>query len=892
MSRRPEGGLPGLARLFIRVISFVVPPGRRAEWREEWEAELWHARRPESSGRRVGPVRLLRGLIPHALWERRNRRDAGSGRLAEFITDIRLGLRMMRRSPGFAVVAVLTIALGIGGNTAVFSVVNGVLLRPLPYAEPDRVVHIGWNWNGGGNFVDALSAYKFEYLRERARAFDGMATWRTFEADLGERGAGGRVAGMYVSDGFFRVIGRSPLVGRGFAADEQAVGGRDVAIVSEAFWRTRLGGEANVIGRDVELSGRSWQIVGVMPPDFEFPPSPSATNVLLPLRLGEADPRDQGHNTPVLARLGRGVTEAAAVVDLGRVFSSLRLQHAELFQGDSEAAELMDYRSIYLGDLQTMLWVLLGAVIVVLLISCANVSNLLLARGTARRREMAIRATLGAGMGRIARQVMSESLVLAVAGGLLGLSIGVGGLHVLLRLAPSGLAGLEHVVVDRTVLLFTLFVSVGSGLLFGLVAAVPAMRVDLAGSVRDGQRAGSSRGVGWSRQLLVAVEAALAVMLLAGAGLLISSLAGMRRADLGFDASGLYTLSFRRAPADYSEPARVWDVERRLLERMKATPGVLAAAGTAVLPVTRGWNIPMTVQGRPEASEGAVEWRMVSRDYFDAMGVRLVRGRVFDEADIESGRPVVVINESFARRYWPDGDPRGSHLLLGYLKGDLVMQGFEDPPREVIGIVADVKDRGPGEAVRRTMYVPHSAQLAQLKAIPGFVIRGSPLLDVERLRLAAASVDPRLPLPDIDRADALLSDALAQDRFNTFLMTVFAAIALLLTGIGVFGVVSWTVKQRRSEIGVRVALGAGRGRVVASSVWRGMVPLLAGLGAGVILALALTRFMASMLHDVSTTDPLTFGLVILVLAGTGLIACWIPARRAAAIDPVIALRAD
>jgi putative ABC transport system permease protein len=754
------------------------------------------------------------------------------------------------------------------------------------------VVHVGWDWNGSGALeTDALSSYKFEYLRENARAFDGVATWHTFGSDLGERGEGGHVAGMYVSDDFFRVIGRSPSVGRAFLAEEQLPGGRDVAIVSDAYWRSRLGGEPNVIGRDVELSGRKWQIVGVMSADFGFPPAGSSTEILLPLRF-RADPLDHGHNTPTIARLGDGITAAAAVADLGRVFSAMRLEHPGLFDAEGEQARLSDYRSIYLGDLRTMLWVLLAAVFVVLLISCANVANLLLARGTARRREMAIRATLGAGAGRIARQVLSESLVLAAVGGLLGLSIGVAGLRVLLRLAPSGLAGLEHVSVDGTVLLFTLSVSLVSGLLFGLVTAVPAMRVDLSGPVRDGQRTGASRRTGLARQALVVAESALAVMLLAGAGLLITSFAGMQHADLGFEARNLYTLQFGRTPSDYSEPARVWSLEQRLLERLSATPGVVAAAGTAVLPLTRGYNIPMTVQGRPEASEGGMEWRMVSRAYFDVMGIRLLRGRTFEEADIESGRPVVLINESFARRYWPDGDPLGANLLLGYYKGDLVMSGFEDPPREIIGIVSDVKERGPGEPARRTMYVVQSPHLNQLTAIPGFVIRAGPGVDVEALRSSAASVDPRLPLPDVQRADVLLRGVLANDRFNTFLMSVFAAIALALTAIGVFGVVSYTVKQRQSEIGVRVALGAGRGRVVAMSVWRGLQPLLVGLGLGIAFALALTRFMASMLHDVSATDPLTFAAVILVLVCAGLIACWIPARRAAGIDPVIALRSD
>ncbi len=807
--------------------------------------------------------------------------------LEDFLSDLRFAARLLRRSPGFAAVAVLTIGLCIAANTAVFSIVNAVMLRPLPFPQAQRILFIGWDWNGAGNLMGALSPLKFEYWREQNRSFEAVATWRSRTVGVGERGGAGQAALLLVSPDFLRVVGVQPRLGRGFSAAEDAAGGPAVAIITDNTWRGRLGGDPGAIGRSVILDGTSYQVIGVLPPTFAFPLS-DKPDVLVPLRL-VVDPRDEGLNYEAMARLAPGVTRAAARADVQRITESFRAAYPGVETGQAERADVMDYGQLYLGGLQTTLWVLQGAVLLVLLIACANVANLLLARGTTRQREMAVRATLGAGRGRLARQVMSESLLLAAAGGTLGLALAAAGLRFIVGVAPAGIQRLDEVSVDASVLAFTSVTALITGLLFGLIAAFPAARVNLSRSIREGQRAGTSRRTGLGRAVLVGAEAALAMMLLAGAGLLITSFVKLRRTDLGFDAQQLTTLSFPRLPDAYRSTALTWSFEQQLLERLRSLPGVVAAADASTLPLTRGPNIPMTVEGRPDASEGAVEWRSVSPGYFDVLGIRIVRGRPVTEEDIRNQRPVVVISEALAQKYWPDQDPLGQRILIGVFRGKKVLPGFNDPPREIVGVSADMREAGPARRPLRTMFVPHDVTG---EGMPGFLVRVRGSVTADALRQAVQDVDRTMTVPELHSMTERLRANLAQDRFNTLLMGLFAGAALLLTAIGIYGVVSYTVRLRTPEIGVRLALGAQRGRVLRASMMRGMRPVLIGLAVGVGGALGLARFLTSMLHDVRPTDPVALSAVALLLALVALLASWLPSRRAARVDPMVALRFD
>jgi predicted permease len=848
---------------------------------------------------------VQQGMSPRHAWREARLRFGGIDRFQEegrdargvrpiedLMADLRYAWRSLRGAPGFTFVAVLTLGLGIGANTAVFSVVNGVVLRPLPYPEPERVLNVGWVWGGGSTVMGALSAYKLEYWRRHSRSFEAVATHRELETGLGERGEGGDVGMLRVTEDFFRVVGFHPRLGRAFTREEMTRGGPSVALVGDAFWRERLGGGAEVIGSEIVLGGVRYLVVGVMPPDFAFPPSAEYTDVLVPLAL-VADPGDNSHNYPVIVRLAPGVTRAAAEADLRRVMSQFEADHPELLQTPGQRPAMTDYFDMYLGPLQGVLWILLGAVAVVLLIACANVANLLLVRGTSRRRELAIRATLGAARGRIVRQALTESLLLATLGGAVGLILGGAGVKALIALAPIGIRRLEEVSVDGHVLLFTLLVTLLTGLLFGVIAALPAARVDLVSSIREGQRAaGTSRSRRRGRDLLVVTQAALAMMLLAAAALLINSFLRLRGTDLGFDPDPLVTVSFRRPPPSYTDPGRIISFEREFLARLARLPGVEIAAAASSFPLERGWNIPMTVEGRPDATEGGAQWRGVSPEYFEALGLRVVRGRAFTEAEVESGRPVIMLNESFAQRYFPDGDAIGQRIHVGYFKGEPISPGWNDPPREIVGIVSDMRESGPAGAAQRTMFVPHTQSPAGMMSVPRFLLRTRGPVAVEAINAAVLDVDPIMTVPTVRRLTDQLGATLAPARFSSLLMSLFAGAALVLTAIGIYGVVGYVVRQQTAEIGVRMALGAARRQVLLATLVRGMIPVVVGLVLGILGAIGISRFLSGMLYGVSATDPMTLLIVTVIIGSIAALACYIPARRAAGVHPMIALRSE
>jgi putative ABC transport system permease protein len=807
--------------------------------------------------------------------------------------DLRFAFRQLRGSPGFAVLAVLTLALGIGANTAIFSVVNGVVLRPLPYPEPDRVVYLGWDWGGGPQ--GALTAYKFEYWRENSRVFDAVATMNTVTVEVEIDGAPGDVQGLSATEDFLRVLGSSPVLGRGFLSEETSPGGPQVVILGHDLWKEGLGADPDVVGTALRVNGTAREVVGVLPPDFQYVPSPSADGLLLPLQL-EADPRDGGHNYNVLARLSPGVSMDQARADMESVFQQYRREHPELTGSDTERGiGFMSFADLYVGDLQRTLWVLLSAVGLVLLIACVNVANLLMTRATARSREIATRVALGAGRGRIVSQILTESMALAGIAGAIGLLLGLWSLDLLLALLPQGLPRMDEIGLDMRVLGFTFLAAVATGLGFGLGAALPASRPQLSVVIKEGSAgSGSPRGFR-ARGALIAGEVALSLVLLAGAGLLVTSFLQLRGVEKGFDPRDVVTVNLGNPPEGYSTGEDIASLERQVAERIGSLPGVRGVAAATTLPLQRGWNIPIGLEGRPGGGEPAIEFRSVSPEYFSTLEIPITRGRSFSEVErTAASAPVAIINEATARHYWPDGDPIGQRITIAEWQGASVFPGTPDPAREIVGVVGDIREIGLDVPPQRTVYVPQAqTHPALVTGLPQFMIRTDrPGEVMGSTRQALSEIDPRLREPSFSTMNDVVAVSIAQDRFNTLLVGSFAALALVLTMIGIFGVVSYTVRQRTREIGIRMALGANRSSVRGMIVSQGMKAVLVGVVIGLAGSFALTRFMSGMLFGVEPGDPVTFVTVSALLVSVALIASWIPARRATRIDPVLALRSE
>ncbi len=813
--------------------------------------------------------------------------------MESLLSDLRYAARTLRKNPGFAFAAVLTLALGIGANTAVFSVVSGVLLRPLPFPDPGRLAYIGWQFGNGG-YNTALTAYKYDYFRRNAHVFEAVATYRGWGTELGEGELPEEVRGLRVTEGFFRVAGIEPTIGRAFLPREDRPGGGNVVVLGHGLWRSHFGSSRNVIGRTIRLGREPYTVIGVMPADFQFPPNPESTQFLVPYQL-EPDPRDGGQNYMAWARLRPGLAQAQVATDLQSVSRQFGEEHPELMEGREVGARLASFTDIYVGDTAKTLWVLLGAVAFVLLIACVNVANLLLARSAGRRREMAIRTAIGAGRARITRQLLTESLLLATVAAVIGVVLGQWSLGSLLALAPSSLPRADEIGLDARVLAFTAAVAVAAGVVFGLAAATHATRSDIGGALRE--RAGRTEAGGARgrvRSLFAASEAALAMVLLSGAGLLVASFFRLRSVDPGLDPRNVVAVEFRRTPEDLASAQDVWRFERQVLDRVGALPGVESAATTSMLPLSGSqYNFPMTVVGDPEATRGDVQWRAISPAYFEAMGIDLIEGRPFTAVDRASSVPVAIVDETFARKYFKGQNPIGRRIDIGRYKGEEVIPDFDDPEREIVGVVADVHALGLGRDVTETMYVPSAQAPDEVGSLGALVVRGrsSPGLTSAVLREIRAA-EPQMPLPDVRPMSDVIGASMAQERFNTVLLGTFAGLALLLTMIGIYGVVSYSVRQRTGEIGIRVALGADRGRVVGMVIRQGMAPVAVGLAGGLAGALALTRLMGGLLYGVSPTDPLTLAIVAAVLSAVALLATYLPARRAARADPVIALRGE
>ena len=816
-----------------------------------------------------------------------HRERRGFAWMTQASQDATYALRMLRRQPLFTVAAVLTLALGIGANTAVFSVVHAVLLRPLPYPSPDRIERVGWNWDDHSPAIGAMAPHKFEYLRAHAETFEHLAVWQATTRDIGARGAGGSVSVLRVSNEFFPVVGSWPLPGRAFTKDEQQPGGARVAILSDACWAARFNRSATAIGGTVLLDDRPYTIVGVMPPAFAFPEIVSPVDVILPLAL-QADARDLGANYSVMGRVRPGLTRSTVQADLDRVFDRLRREEPDQFSSVGERGVLMTFQEINLSGVARPLWTLLAGVAVVLLIACTNVANLLLARGTMRLPEMTIRAALGASRARIVRQGITEGIVLTAIGGVTGIVLGVIGVRAFLHFAPSDIARLDQVRLDPIVLAFATLIVIVTGVLFGLASTQLAGRGRPGGPVSLAARGTTGTPAGRRlRQWMIGVEAGLAMLLLVAAVLLSSAFYTLSRTDLGFDPRGLVAVTFRRTPTEFRSAERVRAAERVLLQRLSAIPGVRAAAATSVVPLgERGSNIPMTVVGRPDLTEGAVEWRAVSPEYAGVLGLRLVSGRWLTDEDASGNRPVTVVNASLAARYWPHESPLGRQIWLGVFRGE-IDPGSHPTALEIVGVVDDVRELGPTKVTRRTALIPQTGT----NGVPAFLVRANDV-STDAIRIAVHEADAALPEPIVSSFETRLASRLSKDRFASLLTELFAAVALLMTGIGVYGVVSWVVRHATREIGIRMALGAARSRVLREVLVRGLMPVCIGLVVGAGASLAAAQLFVGLVVGATRVSLGVMIVAAALLVLTAVVAASVPGRRAMTIDPAVALRME
>ena len=866
-----------------------VPPERDMDAEMRFHLEMATRRNVERGMTPADARRRALAQFGGIAQQREAAREAVPGRWLEVVRqDLGYALRSLRRNPGFATSVVLTLALGIGANTAIFSVVNGVLLRPLPVRDPDKIVFIGWSF-GKGDGLGALSSLELDFLRRHAKAFDGIATYRTFERDLGEPPNAHPVHGLRVGEEFFKAVGIGPATGRGFSADEEKPGGPAVAVLSDAIWRREFAADRGIIGKSIVLDGTPYTVVGVAAPELRVPGlSRQEADVIVPLQL-VVDPTEKGNNYEVLARVRLDRSREQVAADLAAVSDAFRADHPELVAA-TERYAMFAFKDLYVGPLERTLLILLGAVTFVLLIATANAANLLLARATAREREIVVRTALGATRSRIVRQLLSEGIVLSLVSGIAGLVLGMWGVRVLLALMPHQLPRADEIGVDVRVLAFTAGIVVLTGLAFGLAAAGPTERLNLTSAL--GERARGPGGSQRSRDLLVMSETAFAIVLLAGAGLLLSSFAKLRGVNPGFTAEGVTAVRFGRMPRGFETIDAIWRFERQMIERLSSVPVVQSVAALPNFPLERGWNMPVAIAGVAESGDGGVEYRWVSPAYFETLRIPIMQGRGFSPDDERTAPRVAIVNESMARRFFPDGNVLGRQLDVGRYRDQWVGEEFKGTV-EIVGIAGDIREVQLGKPPRRTVYVPIAQVQDRVADSPLLAIRASPGAPLQKAVVdAARSIDPRVPTPQLQPMPTIVGASIAEQRFQTMLLTLFAGTALALTAIGIFGVVSYGVQQRVREIGVRVALGASSGAVLRLIVGRSLRYVVAGAVIGLLGALGLTRFLSSFLYEVKATDPVSFSLAVATLIGVALVASYLPARRATRVDPVRALRLE
>jgi putative ABC transport system permease protein len=836
-----------------------------------------------AAGRQFGNRTLL-GEVSREMW--------GVRSIETLFQDLRYGVRMLLKNPGFALIAVFTLALGIGANTAIFSVINSVLLKPLPYREPDRIFQVLRRYPSGPSTT--VSTTKFSFYRQHNQTFEWLAACDTFGVGINLL-AGDEahfVSGLRVSADFFPVLGINPLLGRTFTAAEGQPGGARVIVISNSLWQRLFNGDRQVVGRIVSLGGESHTVVGVMPPGFQ---TRHSAEIWMPLRA-VFDAANKSNDHMMLGRSKPGVTPEQAQADMDRVRTLMRKDYPDHVD-ENEMTAVVRYKDRLVGDTKQPLLLLLGAVGFVLLIACANVANLLLSRAAARSREMSVRAALGAGRFRLTRQLLTESLLLAGAGAALGLLLAHFGLKSLLTLVPDSLPRASEIRIDLPALLFTLGIAAAAGIVFGLAPALDAGRLNLANALREGSsRTSGAASTARLRNLLVVSEIALSIVLLIGAALLIRTFANLRNENLGFDPHNVLTLRVSLSGPHYLTTAETEKFFRQVFERLRQIPGVESAAYVTALPIEFSPDLPFHIEGRRENASGSAIYKHVSPDFFRTMSVPLRQGRQLEERDSGDAPGAVIINESLARQFFPTESPIGQRITVG---GNL-STAFADRPREIIGVIGDFREESVDLPPVPAAYIPLAQRPDRLTRFVNtlggatFVIktRQNPLSLEYDVRAAVRAVDGTQAISNLRTMEDVLSWALARRQFNMLLLSVFASLALLLSSIGIYGVMSYSVQQRTNEIGIRMALGAQARDVLWLIIRQGLALTMMGVMLGLVVALALTRLMKTLLFGLSATDPLTFTVIALLLTFVALLACWIPARRATKIDPMIALRCE
>ena len=819
---------------------------------------------------------------------------SASSFLDTFFQDLRYGARTLTRHPTFALVAIFTLALGIGANAAIFSVVNAVLLRPLPWHEPDRAVMI-WSrwisfdktWVAEGEVVD---------YRKRGQTLAEVAAWSDGQVNLTGDGEPERVSAAAVTSNLFSTLGVSPRIGRVFTAAEDVPKGPDVVVLGHALWTRRYAADAGIVGRSIQVNGRAHLVTGIMPPDFVLPTdfeNPQPTQLWMPLQLNPASTDHGSHGLYAAARLKPGATVQQAAEELHRIAGDMTREglYPVQMRFDVLAVSLTDE---VVGGVRRAIWLLFAAVGFLLLIACANVANLLLARAEGRQREIAVRAALGAGSGRVVRQLLTEGLVLTGLAALVGLALAFSGVRFLAWWNPADVPRVANVGLDLRVLGFTAVVALVTSVLFSIAPAVRALRLDLNDSLKDGNQSSSS-GVGRQRfrSGLVVVEMALAVVLLVGAGLMLRSLWALQRVQLGFDPSNVLTMRLSLPEASYEKPEQVVLFYSRLVDGVRQLPGVRFAGAVRALPLgsTIG-DFGLMIEGYvpPPGTNAKGDWQIVTNGYLEAMGERVIRGRMITPEDTMDSQLVALVNEEMVRRYWPGQDPLGRRFRIGG-------GNAQRPMVTVVGIVADVRHNGIAGVVKEKFYVPHR----QWHKSVGNPIRSMTLVvksrvDAETLtapiRQQIRALDPNLPVADVRTMAEVVDATLSTPRFTGVLLGTFAALALILSAIGIYGVLSYVVSQRSREIGIRVAIGAQRSQVIKLVLRNGLLLSLTGVIIGVALAAWAAQLMRGLLYDIRPGDPGTFIVVALLLSAVAVLASFVPAWRASRVDPVVVLKGE
>jgi predicted permease len=812
------------------------------------------------------------------------------------LRDLRQAVRMFRQSPAFTLAALAALTLGIGANIAIYSVVNAVLLKPVSFPDPDRlVVFMNTSPQGSG---PAASPAKFQHYREQTAVVQDVSAYNTGRVNYTGGNFPEQLRSGRVSRDFFPLFGAPLVQGRTFTEEEDLPNGPRVAVISQRFWESRFNRDPNVVGRAISLDGEPHTIIGVLG-EFDFSDFGPTPQVWLPFQL-DPNTTDQGHYFQAAGRLKPGVTLSQAQAQLQVSANAFRAKFPNF--GAQNAFTVQPVREVLVRNVRSSLLVLVGAVSFVLLIACANVANLLLARATGRRREIAIRAAIGGSRGRIIRQLLTESVALSVAGGALGLAFGVNGIRALLAVSTAGLPRIgvdgELVGLDWRVALFALTVSIGTGIIFGLIPAIQSARTDLTTTLKESSgRAGSGFRQNKARSLLVVTEVALALVLLIGSALLIRTAVALAGVDPGFDAHNLLTMRMALTGPSYEKSEAVETLVRNGVERLRALPGVVSASATCCVPLEGGYGLPFTVVGRPLTDgpfHGGGAWMTISPGYFEVFKIPLKRGRFFNERDDSHGTPAVIINEAMAEQFWPKADPLRDRLVIG--RG--VMREFADEPeRQIVGIVGNTRDGGLNSDPQPMMFIPQ-AQVPD--AANALNVRLTPMAWVVRTQVPpntmSAAIQEQLrqatglPVSDVRSMEDVVSRSTSREQFNMWLMTVFGGAALLLAAIGIYGLMAYSVEQRTQEIGIRMALGAQGSAVKNMVVFQGMRLAIVGVIIGVAAAFGLARLISSFLFGVTARDPAVFVGVPLLLTIVALLAVWLPARRASRIDPIVALR--